>query len=220
MYVIIIIPATQTNQLFLFYLIWHLSIHKEPSDENTFHSWDLDFFNFTTCLFCSVAVTVSGCWTVSGARWTVMERLIWTNPTVPCRRSVSGALLEPRVRMQTVWDWWVSGQFIRSLKSGIRFFFIVCVHPLINPFPLSFYLSCRWRSGFSQHDKERSCRSCRWRHYGMYHGVGAGCVRVQTPDPQALASAHVTTGSTRYEWQMDKYTVLKYVLDSWHWYLV
>lgn len=46
----------------------------------------------------------------------------------------------------------------------------------------------------------------------MHHGAGIGRVRVQTPDPQALASAHVATGGTRYELQsitciLDKYTV-------------
>lgn len=52
----------------------------------------------------SYLVTVLACWTVSGAWWTAMARLIWTNLTVPCRRNVSGVLSAPKVHMLMAWD--------------------------------------------------------------------------------------------------------------------
>lgn len=68
------------------------------------------------------------------------------------------------------------------------------------PIPVSSPLLCRWGGGISEHDQECPSRSSCRGHYGMYHGVGAGCVCVQTPDSQALTSAHVTTGCARYVW--------------------
>lgn len=55
----------------------------------------------------------------------------------------------------------------------------------------------RRRGGvFSEHDQERPRGASGWGNHGMHHGAGAGCVRVQAPDPQALSPAHVTAGST------------------------
>ena len=52
-------------------------------------------------------------------------------------------------------------------------------------------------SGVPQHDQERPRRArCRG-DYGMHHGAGAGRVRLQTPDPPTLTSAHVASGRAR-----------------------
>lgn len=64
-----------------------------------------------------VPVTVSACWTASGAQSTVTARLIWTSHIVRCRKSVSGASLVQRVPMQTASDSWVSELHPRRRKS-------------------------------------------------------------------------------------------------------
>lgn len=46
-----------------------------------------------------------------------------------------------------------------------------------------------------KHDQERPRGSSGRRHHGMHHGVGAGCLRVQTPDSQEIPPAHVAAGS-------------------------
>lgn len=92
-------------------------------------------------------------------------------------------------------------------QSGFIFACCVFTHSAIqSPFvisPINFLpvllllsFSSRRGGGISEHDQKRPRGSGRWGHYGMHHGVGAGRVRVQTPDPQAIPPAHVTTGST------------------------
>lgn len=154
---------------------------------------------------CHVPVTVSVCWTASGAQSTVTARLTWTSHTVPCRKSVSGELLVQRVRMQTAWGSWVSeliqlgcgGQELLCLDLlGIVLWNDVWLRVTFStPCPLS-----RWGGSIFKHDQERARGSGGRRHHGMHHGVGSGCLRLQAPNPPTISPAHVAAGSTGWVW--------------------
>lgn len=72
-------------------------------------------------------MTVSVCWTVSGAWWTVTVKLISTSPTVPFRRNVSGASSAQRAPMRMAWEssvsemgmWMYSGGCSSNAFTGV-----------------------------------------------------------------------------------------------------
>lgn len=111
------------------------------------------------------------------------------------------------------WDVYMNQTLIRcsiqiDTSTWLSSFLLICFYSLeilctlnnLCPSSPPLFSPCRWGGGISEHDQERPCGSSRWGHHGMHHGACAGCVCVQTSDPSPFSPAHVTTGSTGWDW--------------------
>lgn len=93
-------------------------------------------------------------------------------------------------------DWELSEEIIDRLDVHIT---VYRLPKMLTSPPVSSCLPARRGGGFPQHDQERPRGARGRRDHGLHHGAGAGSIRLQAPDPQALAPAHVTAGSPRWE---------------------